>query len=197
MDEVDFQIMIPSKYQDLSRFSVPKNFRAKSMYYIFLWWIVEKVLFKTSPRFFWGFRRALLKLFGAKIGKNVRIRPEAKITYPWKLAVGDNSWIGEDTVIYNLGNIEIGSNVAIAHRVYLCSGSHNVNKITFDITESPILISDEVWIANDVFIGPGVRVGFGSVIGARSSVFKDMPPGHICFGTPCKPISERVKHKDE
>jgi putative colanic acid biosynthesis acetyltransferase WcaF len=140
----------------------------------------------------YGFRCALLRIFGAKIGKGVLIRPSAKITYPWKLTIGDYSWIGDDSIIYNLGQIDIGSNVAIAHRVYLCSGFHEIDKVTFDIGANPIVIEDEVWLPNDVFVGPGVIIGRGAVIGARSSVFKNMPEGMICYGSPARPIKPRI-----
>jgi putative colanic acid biosynthesis acetyltransferase WcaF len=180
------------RYQDLSKFKVPADFRGKGKIYTQLWWCVDATLFKLSPKFMYGFRRELLRFFGAKIGVGVLIRPSARITYPWKLTVGDNSWIGDDSIIYNLGQIEIGSNVAIAHRVYLCTGFHEVDKVTFDIGAKPIVIEDEVWLPNDVFVGPGVSIGRGAVIGARSSVFSDMPEGMICYGTPAKPIKPRI-----
>lgn len=184
--------MTSIQYQDLSRFKVPSHFRGKGLIYTQLWWFVQGSLFKFSPKFMYGFRCFLLRLFGATIGRRVLIRPSAIVTYPWKLTVGDNSWIGDDAVIYNLGQIDIGSNVAIAHRVYLCTGNHDIDKVTFDIGAKPIVIEDEVWLPNDVFIGPGVTIGRGSVIGARSSVFADMPAGMVCFGYPCVPVKKRM-----
>jgi putative colanic acid biosynthesis acetyltransferase WcaF len=178
-------------YQDLSKFVVPIGFRERSKIYIQLWWVVQETIFKWSPQIMYSFRVWILRLFGAKIGKGVLIRSTARVTYPWKLQIGDFSWIGDDSVIYNLANIEIGSNVAIAHRVYLCTGLHDIKSITFDIHASPICIKDEVWLPNDVFVGPGVTLGRGCVIGARSSVFKDMPEGMICFGYPCVPVKQR------
>jgi len=179
-------------YQDLSKFKTPADFRGKGKIYTQLWWSVDAIFFRLSPKFMYGFRRALLRIFGAKIGKGVLIRPSAKITYPWKLTIGDYSWIGDDSIIYNLGQIDIGSNVAIAHRVYLCSGFHEIDKVTFDIGANPIVIEDEVWLPNDVFVGPGVLIGRGAVIGARSSVFTNMPEGMICYGSPAKPIKPRI-----
>jgi putative colanic acid biosynthesis acetyltransferase WcaF len=179
------------QYQDLTRFKVPSHFRGKGLIYTQIWWFVQGSLFRLSPKFMYGFRCFLLRLFGATIGKHVLIRPSAIVTYPWKLTVGDNSWIGDEAVIYNLGQIDIGSNVAIAHRVYLCTGHHDIQKVTFDIGAKPIVIEDEVWLPNDVFVGPGVTIGQGAVIGARSSVFKDMPAGMVCFGYPCVPVKKR------
>jgi putative colanic acid biosynthesis acetyltransferase WcaF len=179
------------KYQDLSKHAVPKNFRGKNVIAVQLWWIIQSTLFGCSPQFMYGWRRFLLRLFGAVIGKKVLIRPSTKITYPWKLSVGDFSWIGDDTVLYNLGQINIGKNVAIAHRVYLCTGIHNYQNISFTIGQKPIRIEDEVWLPNDVFIGPGVVIGKGCVIGARSTVLKNMPEGMVCYGNPAKPVKKR------
>jgi putative colanic acid biosynthesis acetyltransferase WcaF len=180
------------KYQDLSKFTVPADFRGRNKIYTQLWWFVQGSLFRFSPKFMYRFRNSLLRLFGAKIGNGVLIRPTATITYPWKLSVGDYTWIGDESIIYNLGYVVIGSNVSIAHRVYLCTGYHEIDKITFDIGAKSIKIEDEVWLPNDVFVGPGVTIGRGSVVGARSSVFADMPAGMICYGTPAKPIKPRL-----
>ena len=180
------------KYQDLSKHVVPKNFRGKNIFIVQLWWIVQSSLFAWSPQFMYGWRRFLLRTFGAKIGKNVIVRPSVHITYPWKVEIGDNSWIGDDTVLYSLGNIKIGRNVSIAHRDYFCTGFHDIHKISFDIGQKPIIIEDEVWIPNDVFIGPGVRIGRGTVVGARSTVFKDLPEGMVCYGNPARPVKRRI-----
>jgi putative colanic acid biosynthesis acetyltransferase WcaF len=179
------------QYQDLSRFRVPRDFRGRGVIRTQLWWTAHATLFRLSPKFMYRFRRVLLRCFGARIGRGVLIRPTATITYPWKLAIGDHSWLGDETVVYNLAQVNIGSNVAIAHRVYLCTGCHSTDKVTFDITGSPIIVEDEVWLADDVFVGPGVSIGRGAVIGARSSVYKDMPGGMICYGSPCVPKRRR------
>jgi putative colanic acid biosynthesis acetyltransferase WcaF len=178
--------------QDLSSFKLPAGFRGRSAFIVQLWWIVQSSLFRLSPDFMYSWRSWLLRLFGAKVGQGVRIRPSAQITYPWKLKIGDHTWIGSESVLYNLGDIEIGSNVAIAHRVYLCAGSHNYEDPSFAIKASPIVIEDEVWLPNDIFVAPGVCIGRGAVVGARSSVFKDLPPMMICYGNPAKPIRPRL-----
>jgi len=178
-------------YQDLSTFNVPATFRGRSKFFVQFWWIVQATLFSTSPQVFFGWRRYLLRLFGAKIGKNVAIRSSVKITYPWKVMIGDNSWVGDDCVFYSLGEIKIGSNVAIAHKVYLNTGGHDYQKTTFDIFSKPIIIEDECWITNDVYIAPGVTIGKGTIVGARSTVLKDLLPGKICVGTPARAIKSR------
>ncbi len=170
---------------------MPEGFRGRSAALVQIWWIVQDTLFRFSPQVFYGWRNFLLRLFGAKIGKKVQIRPTARITYPWKLTVGDYVWIGDDSVFYNLGEIVLGSHVSISHKVYLCTGLHDYTRIDFPISQKPIQIEDEVWIANDVFVGPGVTIGKGSVVGARSTVLQDMPPGMICHGNPAGPVKAR------
>ncbi len=178
--------------QKLNNFKLPANFRGKPAWFVQLWWIVQDTLFRWSPQFLYGWRRFLLRLFGAKIGGKVLIRPTVKVQFPWKVTIGDYSWIGDDVVLYSLGEIEIGKNVVISQRSYLCTGSHDFTKQDFPIYAKKITIEDEVWIATDVFIAPGVTVGSGAVIGARSSVFEDMPPAKICIGSPAKPIKDRI-----
>lgn len=181
------------KYQDLKKFRVPEGFRGKSKTIVQLWWIVEKTFFAMSPQFFYGWRRFLLRLFGAKIGKKVLIRSSAKFTYPWKVKIGDYTWIGEETTLYSLDNITIGSNVAIAHGVYFNTGLHDYSEENFTISSKKIIVEDECWITNDVYIAPGVSIAKGTVVGARSSVFKDLPEGWICYGNPAKPIKKRLE----
>jgi putative colanic acid biosynthesis acetyltransferase WcaF len=182
-----------TKYQDLKNFIVTKGFRGKSKIIVQLWWVVENTFFALSPQFFYGWRRFLLRLFGAKIGKDVLIRSTAKFTYPWKVSIGNYSWIGEETVFYSLDEISIGENVAIAHGVYFNTGLHDFTKKEFTIFSKKIIVKDECWITNDVYIAPGITIEKGAVIGARSSVYKNMPEGWICYGNPAKPIKKRIE----
>lgn len=182
-------------YQKLDKFVLPENFRGKGAITVQLWWIVQSTLFACSPQFSYKWRNFLLRLFGAKIGRNVIIRPSVKVTYPWKLTIGDNAWVGDDVGLYTLGEITIGKNAVVSQRSYLCTGSHNHTSEAFDIFAKPIVIEDEAWVATDVFIAPGVTIKKGAVIGARSSVFKDMPTGMICIGNPAKPVKERLENE--
>ncbi|QCR22594.1 WcaF family extracellular polysaccharide biosynthesis acetyltransferase [Pontibacter sp. SGAir0037] len=179
-------------YQDLSTFDVPASFRGKSKLLVQLWWIVQGTLFSMSPQVFYGWRVLLLRFFGAQIGKGVKIRSSVKITYPWNLEIGNHCWVGDDTSIYNLGNVRIGNHVAIAHKVYINTGGHAYDKITFDIFSKPVYIEDECWITNDVYIAPGTTIGKGTIVSARSSVLKNLPAGKICVGTPAVPIKDRT-----
>ena len=179
-------------YQNLNKFILPKKFRGKGPMVVQLWWMVQSTLFSCSPQFMYSWRNFLLRLFGAKIGKNVIIRPTVRITYPWKLTIGDYSWVGDHVDLYTLGEIKIGNNAVVSRKSYLCTGSHNYQSEEFNIYQKPIVIEDEAWVASDVFIAPGVTIGRGAVIAARSSAYQDMPAGMICMGNPARPIKQRV-----
>jgi len=177
--------------QDLKNFTVPPEFRGRSSFVVQLWWVVQSTLFGCSPQFMYAWRRFLLRFFGAKIGKSVIIRPTARITYPWNLTIGDYSWVGDDVCLYTLGKINIGQNAVISQRSYLCTGTHDYRSNNFDIVAKPIFIEESTWVATDVYIAPGVTIGRGAVVGARSSVYSNIPPEMICIGSPAKPIKHR------
>jgi putative colanic acid biosynthesis acetyltransferase WcaF len=140
----------------------------------------------------YGWRRFLLRLFGCSVGKGVLVRPTVEITYPWKVFIGDHSWIGHDVTLYSLGEIHIGSNVVVSQGSYLCAASHDMRSPSFDIYGKAVFVEDEVWIAADVFLSPGVRIGRGAVVGARSTVLGDLPPMMVSFGNPAKPVRPRL-----
>jgi len=181
----------PKAIQNLTEYKTPKNFRGKSKIVVQLWWIVHALFFKLSPQVFYGWRRFLLRAFGAKIGKDVLLRPSVQITYPWKVSIGDYSWIGDEVVLYSLGKIIIGSNSVISQRSYLCTGSHDYQKIDFPIYSKKITIGNECWLATDVFVAPGVKIGNGAVIGARSTVIADISERTVNIGSPTREIKKR------
>lgn len=178
-------------FQTIKSFRLPPGFRGRSPIIVQLWWIVQGTLFACSPQFMYGWRNFLLRLFGAKIGSKVIVRPSAKVTYPWKVSIGDHSMIGDDVVLYSLGEIEIGDNAVVSQRSYICAASHDYSKPDFPIYADKVCIGAQAWLATDVFVAPGVSIGQGAVVGARSSVFKDMPAGMVCMGSPCNPIKPR------
>lgn len=178
--------------QRLDKFQLPKGFRGRSSAYVQLWWLVQATFFSYTPQFMYGWRRWLLRLFGAKVGNGVLIRASVKITYPWKVDIGDYAWIGDDVILYSLGNINIGKHAVVSQRSYICTGSHITSSRNFRIYSKPIIIEDGAWLATDVFVAPGVRIGRNALIGARSSVFSDAKPGFIHVGTPAKPLRERI-----
>jgi putative colanic acid biosynthesis acetyltransferase WcaF len=177
--------------QSLDNFKVPNGFRGRSLLMVQTWNIVNNTIFRWSPRLANNFRAFLLRSFGANIGVNVLIRPSVVITYPWKLTLGASSWLGDNVIIYSLGNITIGSNTVISQNSYLCAGDHDYKSVNFCIRSHPITIGNGVWVAADVYIGPGSDIGDDVVIGARSSVFGVISKGNIAFGSPCKVIKKR------
>lgn len=158
--------------------------------------MVQATAFRHSPQFAYGWRRWLLRAFGANIGRAVLVRPSATITYPWKVTIGDNSWIGDDVVLYSLGCIAIGRNTVVSQRSYVCAADHDHRVPSFPIRQRPVTIEDEAWVAADVFVGPGVRIGKACVVGARSSVFGDLPGDSLCLGHPARAVGPRCTHPD-
>ncbi|WP_345068400.1 DapH/DapD/GlmU-related protein [Leifsonia kafniensis] len=122
-------------------------------------------------------RIAILRWFGATIGDNVVLRHRVRIHWPWKLSVGDRSWIGEDVWVLNLEPVTIGSDVCVSQSVLLCTGSHDRHSPTFEFDNGPIVIDDGAWIAARATILRGTRIGKNSVIGATSLVTSDVPDG--------------------
>jgi len=177
--------------QNLGIYRVDPKFRGRSPLFVQFWWIIDAVFFRCSPQVMYGFRRWLLRLFGARIGNGALIRPSVTITYPWKVKIGVNSQIGDDVVLYSYGDITVGDNVVISQKSYLCAGTHDFRSESFGLQAFPIHIEDEVWLAADVFVAPGVSVGRGTVVGARSSVFASLPAMMICTGTPARPVRPR------
>ncbi len=177
----------PSPLVDLRRYDQSWYNAGRPKWMILLWWLVQAVVFPITLHAHHGPRRFLLRLFGAHIGKGVVIRPSARVHYPWKVAIGDYSWIGSDVVLYSLDTIEIGSHCAISQKSYLCTGSHDAQDAAFGLKTAPIVIENGVWVATDCFVGPGVRIGANALVGARSNVFSDLPAQQICLGSPCRP----------
>ena len=133
-------------------------------------WGLGSLVFRLTPRQLWIVRAQILRLFGAKIGTNVRIYPNVRIFMPRLLEVGSDTTIGNAVEIYNLGFVRIGSMVTISQRCHLCAGSHRWQLKNMDLIRSPITISNDVWLAADVFIGPNVTIGAGTIVGARCTV---------------------------
>lgn len=140
-------------------------------------------------------RILLLKCFGLKHTKDSGIYSTAKIFAPWNLEIG-RSCIGPNTIIYNKDKIIIGNDCVISQGAHLCTGSHDISSPRHSLITAPIIIKDHAWIAADAFIGPGVTIGEGAVVGARAAVFKDVEPWTVVGGNPAKFIKKR-ELKDE
>lgn len=127
-----------------------------------------------------------MRLFGAKVGTGVVIRSRVNITFPWKLEIGDQVWIGDEVTILSLERVRIGSNVCLSQRAFLCTGSHDFGKETFDLITKPIEIGDGCWIGAQAFVGPGVTFGASSRCLAGAVVVKDVATGTTVGGVPAK-----------
>lgn len=172
---------------DLRRYDQSNFDRGRPGWMILLWWLVQAVVFPLTPHSFHAPRVAVLRMFGAEIGQGVCIRPTARFTYPWKVSIDDHSWIGDDVVLYSLDQITIGQHCVISQKSYLCTGSHDISDLAFGLQTASITIGNGAWIATDCFVAPGVTIGANAVIGARSTVLKDMPNQQVCWGSPCQP----------
>ena len=154
-------------------------------------WGLLRPLFRWSPRPCWCWRNTLLRLFGARIGKRVHVDPSVRIWIPWKLEIGDDAAVGFDALLYNLGMLTIGARATVSQRAHLCGGSHDYRSATMDLIKAPITIGEEAWICADAFVGPGVKVGRGAVVGARAVVVKDVGDGAVVAGNPAINVGKR------
>ena len=159
----------------------------------FAWEVVWLLAFRTTPRWaLHGWRRFVLRSFGARLGAGCRIAPSCRVWAPWNLVMGEFSALGDGVDCYSMGRITIGSKVAVSQRTFLCAGSHDVRSLPRPLVTGPIVIEDHVWIAAECFVHPDVVIREGAVIGARSVVLKEMPAWSLCAGNPCRKIKDRV-----
>jgi len=157
------------------------------------WSITWNLLARPLPRSIGsGWKRFLLRLFGAKIHSTAIVYSSVKIYMPWKLEMAEFSCLAPEVDCYNVAPIKIGAHSTVSQKTYLCSASHDITKSNNPLIIAPIIIEDQAWIGAEVFIAMGIKIGQGGVVGARSAVFKDVQPWTIVGGNPCKFIKERV-----
>jgi putative colanic acid biosynthesis acetyltransferase WcaF len=154
-------------------------------------WAFAQLLFRYSFRTMFGWRNFLLRLFGAQVGKGVHIYSSATVYFPWNLVADDQVSIGEHAYIYNLGLVRLGKGATVSHRAHICAGTHDHEDPTLPLLKPAITIHDQVWVAADAFVGPGIEVGQGAIIGARGVVVKDVEPWTIVVGNPARVIGRR------
>ncbi len=156
------------------------------------WMLVWRLLFRFSFHNAYAWRRMLLRAFGAKVGRGVRIRPSAWVEIPWHLHLGDYAIIGDGAILYSLGQVNIGRCATVSQYAHLCAGTHDHRQRSFPIVCAPVDIGEECWIAADAFIGPGVRIGDRSVVAARSVVTRSVESDVIVGGHPARFLKPRV-----
>ena len=177
--------------QDLARFVRPPDFLGRAVWWVQLWWLVQATLFGLSPQAAFGWRRLLLRLFGARIGPAARIRPSVRCVFPWRLSVGEWAWIGDRVTLYSVDRIEIGAHAVVSHGSTICTADHDPDDPSFAVRRAPVRIGREVWLASEVFVAPGVSVGDGAVLGVRALALHDVPARTIAYGQPARPARPR------
>jgi putative colanic acid biosynthesis acetyltransferase WcaF len=157
-----------------------------------LWYGLGTPLVRSYWLPFSTFKVLILRCFGAKIGQKVRIKPGVRVKFPWRLAVGDFVWIGENAWLDNIAPIVIESHVCLSQDVYLCTGNHDWSHAEFKLVPAAIYIEEGSWIAARAVIGPGVTVGRGAVLGLGSVAGRSLQPMTIYAGNPAQPIKQRM-----
>lgn len=157
-----------------------------------VWMLVGRPAFRVTFHNWYGVRATILRLFGARIGKRVAIRPTVNVEVPWMLDIDDDATVGDHAILYSLGRITIGKRSIVSQYAHLCAGTHDYSDHTFRLIRAPVTVGEDAWIGADSFVGPGVTVGRLSVLGARSSAYKDLKPATVFVGNPARAVKERV-----
>lgn len=156
-----------------------------------LWTLAWCLLASWTPPFFNPWRRLLLKAFGARIAGTARIHGSARIWYPANLEMGEQACLGPRVDCYSMAKITLGAYALASQGAHLCAGSHDIDDPHFQLCAAPITIERKAWIAAEAFVGPGVSVGEGAVLGARGVAFKDLAPWTVYAGNPAREIRKR------
>jgi putative colanic acid biosynthesis acetyltransferase WcaF len=157
-----------------------------------LWMLTSFLLFRLCPFKLSPLKCAALRCFGARVGRGVVLKPNLRITFPWKLTLGDYVWLGDECWILNLAPVTIEDHVCISQRAFLCAGNHDYKSPTFDLITEPIRVERGVWIGASAFVGPGVTIGAHAVVTAGSVVTKDLPAYGVFQGNPALWVKQRV-----
>ncbi|MBL8330563.1 MAG: putative colanic acid biosynthesis acetyltransferase [Rubrivivax sp.] len=155
-------------------------------------WALAGPLFRFSPRPLFGWRRFLLRCFGARVGAQAHVYPSTRIYLPWRLSLGAQASIGEWALVYNLGEVVIGDRATVSHRAHLCAGTHDHTSPELPLIRARIEIGPQAWVCADALVGPGVTVGAGAIVGAAAVAVRDVPAWTIVAGNPARPIKQRV-----
>ena len=161
-----------------------------------LWAVVYRLFFRATPNPLRKWRCFVLRCFGAKVSPLARISPTAVITFPWNLEMEDYATLGPDAICYSTAPIFIGRMATVSQYAYLCSATHDYEDKNFTLYAEPIRIESEAWVCADAMVGPGVTVGEGAVLGAKSTAFKNLEPWKVYAGMPAVIIKDRTIKSD-
>ena len=181
-----------TRYQDKEAHRLNRNYSQGELRKRVFYQSLVAPLLRIIPRPLYEWRNHIYRRLGARIGQDVRIYPNVGIFHPWMLEIGDFVTIGPEVSLYNLGKIKIGRHTLISQSAHLCAGTHNEKEKSLPLLRSNITIGEEVWICADAFIGPGVQVGDGAIIGARAVVTSDVGEAEVVVGNPAKRIRKRA-----
>lgn len=156
------------------------------------WALVYALCYRPSPVLLHGWRRFLLRCFGASIGPGAHPYPSVRIWAPWNLTMERDSCLGHRVDCYSVAPIRIGEGAVVSQDVHLCTASHDYRDAAFPLISAPIVVGPLAWVAAAAFVGPGVTVGDGAVVGAASVVFRDVEPWTVVAGNPACSIKRRV-----
>jgi putative colanic acid biosynthesis acetyltransferase WcaF len=148
-------------------------------------------LFRPSPRVCFGWRRFLLRCFGAKVGRNAHVYPSCRVWAPWNLEVGDYGCLSFDVDCYCVDKVVIGRHATVSQYSFLCTASHDISDPHMRLTTAPVVIGDGSWVCAGAYVGPGITVGEGAVVGARAVVTRSVEPWSVVAGNPARFIKTR------
>lgn len=151
-----------------------------------LWQVVRLALFRPVPWFWHAPRCAVLRLFGARVGRGVQIMPSVQIWAPWNLALGDHATVSHRVDLYNVDRIEIGAHATVSQRAFLCTATHDVDHPNMPLKTGPIRIGAGAWVCAEVYVHPGTTIGNDAVAGVRAVVLHEVLPGQIVGGNPAR-----------
>ncbi|QDV76287.1 WcaF family extracellular polysaccharide biosynthesis acetyltransferase [Botrimarina mediterranea] len=158
-----------------------------------VWYFVSVFVFESGWFPVSRLKCSILRCFGAKVGRNVTIKPNVRIKYPWRLNVGDHTWIGQESWIDNLGDVRLGSHVCLSQRAYLCCGGHDHRRRGFDLIVGDITLEDGSWVGAGATVLGGVTVGTNAIAAAGSVVTKDVPAAKVVGGVPARVLGDRER----
>lgn len=155
------------------------------------WAIVYYLLFRLTPRPMYAWRRAILRLFGARIASTAKVFGSTKIWAPWNLSMGEFSCLSVGVEVLNVAPVTLDEHSTVSQYSYLCAATHDFEDPTMPVVSGPIHVGKGAWVCADVFVGPNVSIGDNAVVSARATVFEDVPSDMIAAGNPCRPIRKR------
>jgi putative colanic acid biosynthesis acetyltransferase WcaF len=167
------------------------SFALKNRLHRAAWTLTWLLLAAWTPRQFHPWRRFLLRAFGASMSGNADVRGSARVWFPPHLVMEDGALIGPRVNCYNMAAISLGRGALISQGAHLCAGSHDIDSPVFQLVARPITIGPDSWVAAEAFVGPGVRIGEGAVLGARAVAFRPLDPWTVYTGNPAQPLRRR------